>query len=144
MCGVAGVTHPNRLVGAERIRRATLSLLHRGPDQQGIYESANISPSSIRRQEKIGLDIPADEWFRGVLRPLLLDTLTADAVEKTQLFRWDAVQSLIRNHLERRANLGYHLWGLVTLFLWMKRWGIQTKPVVKERHERWACVLTPS
>ena len=28
-------------------------------------------------------------------------------------------------HLEQRANLGYHFWGLLTLFLWMKRWGIQ-------------------
>jgi asparagine synthase (glutamine-hydrolysing) len=27
--------------------------------------------------------------------------------------------------MERRANLGYHLWGLLTLFLWMKRWNIQ-------------------
>jgi hypothetical protein len=27
--------------------------------------------------------------------------------------------------MERRANLGYHLWGLMILFLWMKRWNIQ-------------------
>ncbi len=31
----------------------------------------------------------------------------------------------IRAHLDRRANLGYHLWGLLVLFLWMRRWGIQ-------------------
>jgi asparagine synthase (glutamine-hydrolysing) len=32
-------------------------------------------------------------------------------------------------HMDRRANLGYHLWGLMTLFLWMKKWRIQTTPL---------------
>jgi asparagine synthase (glutamine-hydrolysing) len=104
----------------------------------------NKLPSAICRRKKVGLDIPAHDWFRGVLRPLLLDTLTPDAVKQTQLFSWDAVHSLIQNHLERRANFGYHLWGLVTLFLWMKRWGIQTRPAARQRHEHWAPFLTPS
>jgi asparagine synthase (glutamine-hydrolysing) len=30
--------------------------------------------------------------------------------------------------MERRANLGYHLWGLMILFLWMKQWRIQSTP----------------
>jgi asparagine synthase (glutamine-hydrolysing) len=28
-------------------------------------------------------------------------------------------------HLDRAQNLGYHLWGLMILFLWMQRWNIQ-------------------
>ena len=36
------------------------------------------------------------------------------------------IEACVRQHLERRANLGYHLWGLMILFLWMKRWRIQT------------------
>jgi len=36
------------------------------------------------------------------------------------------VRRLLDDHLERRANVGYHLWGLLTLFLWMKRWNIET------------------
>jgi hypothetical protein len=27
--------------------------------------------------------------------------------------------------MERRINAGYHLWGLLTLFLWMKRWKVE-------------------
>ncbi len=92
----------------------------------------NKLPQQVLRRKKEGFDIPAHDWLRGVLRPLLLDTLTRDAVEKTNLFDWNTVESLIRNHLERRANLGYHLWGLLTLFLWMKRWGIQTSPAEEE------------
>jgi asparagine synthase (glutamine-hydrolysing) len=86
-------------------------------------------PAIATRRKKQGFDIPAHEWFRGPLKALLLDTLTEQAVRETNLFSWPEVESLIRNHLERRANLGYHLWGLLTLFLWMKRWGIQTEPV---------------
>jgi asparagine synthase (glutamine-hydrolysing) len=86
-------------------------------------------PPEVLRRKKEGFDIPAHDWLRGVLRPLLLDTLTRAAVEKTNLFDWNVIDRLIRSHLDRRANLGYHLWGLLTLFLWMKRWGIQTDPV---------------
>ena len=85
-------------------------------------------PTPVVQRKKEGFDIPAHDWLRTVLRPLLLDTLTRDAVERSNLFDWNLVESLIRNHLNRRANLGYHLWGLLTLFLWMKRWGIQADP----------------
>ena len=89
----------------------------------------NKLPAAVLKRKKEGFDIPAHDWLRGPLRPLLLDTLTREAVEKSNLFDWDVVHSLIRNHLHRRANLGYHLWGLLTLFLWMKRWDIQSEPV---------------
>jgi asparagine synthase (glutamine-hydrolysing) len=83
-------------------------------------------PQSVLRRPKIGFDIPIHEWFRGVLRPLLLETLSEDAVASSQLFSWPFVRHLLDEHLERRANLGYHLWGLLVLFAWMKRWNIET------------------
>ena len=82
-------------------------------------------PSSILNRKKVGFDVPAHDWFRGVLRPLLYDTLTPAAVRASGIFDYSSVQSLIRDHTERRANVGYHLWGLLTLFLWMRRWGIE-------------------
>ena len=74
----------------------------------------------------MGFDIPAHDWFRGVLKPLLLDTIDEQSVRATGLFRWEGIERLIKSHLERRENLGYHLWGLLILFLWIKRWNIQT------------------
>lgn len=82
-------------------------------------------PASILERKKVGFDVPAHDWFRGALRPLLLDTLTPEAVNAYGLFDYSCLQSLIRDHMERRVNVGYQLWGLLTLFLWMKRWGIQ-------------------
>jgi asparagine synthase (glutamine-hydrolysing) len=90
-------------------------------------------PTEVLKRRKEGFDIPAHDWLRGVLKPLLLDTLTRDAVEKSNLFDWNVVESLLRAHLDRRANLGYHLWGLLTLFLWMKRWDIQADPTEEFR-----------
>ena len=83
-------------------------------------------PAFVLRRKKEGFDIPAHDWLRDALRPLLLDTLSRETVEKSNLFDWNTVESVIRRHLDRRANLGYHLWGLLTLFLWIKRWGIQS------------------
>ncbi len=83
-------------------------------------------PRSILYRKKSGFDIPAHDWFRGLLKPLLLETLTEAAVEQTGLFRWQGIKAVIRDHLERRANFGYHLWGLLILFLWLKRWNIRS------------------
>ena len=43
MCGIAGYTHKNAVLPAGRIWRVVNSLVHRGPDQQGVYESDHIS-----------------------------------------------------------------------------------------------------
>jgi asparagine synthase (glutamine-hydrolysing) len=84
-------------------------------------------PRSVISKAKIGLDIPVHDWFRGHLRPLLLDTLTQKAVNDSGLFHWPYIELLLTRHMQRKANYGYHLWGLLTLFLWMKRWNIETR-----------------
>jgi asparagine synthase (glutamine-hydrolysing) len=57
-----------------------------------------------------------------------MDTLTDDAIQATGIFDAGAIHTLIRDHMERRINVGYHLWGLLTLFLWMKRWKVEVHP----------------
>ena len=88
-------------------------------------------PEAVLNRKKAGFDIPTHDWFRGVLRGLLMETLTPDAMAATGIFDPEAVQGLIRDHMDRRINVGYHLWGLLTLFLWMKRWKIET-PVAED------------
>jgi asparagine synthase (glutamine-hydrolysing) len=85
-------------------------------------------PEMILRRKKVGFDIPAHEWLRGSLRDLLLDTTQEGLAEHKSLFRPGMIQELVRLHLERRVNVGYHLWGLLLLFLWMKKWRIQAAP----------------
>ena len=85
-------------------------------------------PESVLNRKKTGFDIPTHDWFRGTLRGMLMDTLTPEAIAATGVFDAAAIDTLIRDHMERRINVGYHLWGLVTLFLWMKRWRVETLP----------------
>ena len=82
-------------------------------------------PDSVLQKKKTGLDIPSHEWLRGPLRPLMLDALKSGVAEHAGLFDEGAIDKCISDHLERRANLGYHLWGLMILFLWMRKWNIQ-------------------
>jgi asparagine synthase (glutamine-hydrolysing) len=82
-------------------------------------------PRSVLARGKEGFDIPAHHWLRTTLKPLLTETLNERTVRQSGIFQWEAIDRVLRSHFERRANLGYHLWGLLLLFLWMKRWDIQ-------------------
>ena len=88
-------------------------------------------PDFVLDRKKSGFDIPTHEWFRGPLRELLMETLTPRAIDATGIFDSRAIHSLIRDHMERRINVGYHLWGLLTLFQWMKRWKVETVQPIK-------------
>jgi asparagine synthase (glutamine-hydrolysing) len=83
-------------------------------------------PATILEGKKTGFDIPAHEWLRGPLRALLVETLREGTRTYGDLFDATAVAALLQRHLNRQANLGYHLWGLLILFLWMKKWEIQS------------------
>jgi len=81
-------------------------------------------PRAVTTRSKEGFDIPTHDWFRSRLKPLLLDTVNERAGRESGLMLdWPAVRQLMDDHFARRINAGYHLWGLLTLFLWSKRWG---------------------
>ena len=93
-------------------------------------------PPAIVQRKKIGFDIPTHDWFRGPLRALLTETLASAEAEHSDLFRFDAILNYTQLHLNRSINIGYHLWGLVMLFLWMKRWKIQSAPSLASKDEK--------
>jgi asparagine synthase (glutamine-hydrolysing) len=82
-------------------------------------------PATVLNRKKIGFDIPAHEWLRGPLRRLLEDSLEFGLSAYGQFFRRDGIERLKERHFRRQTNVGYQLWGLLTLFLWMKRWQVQ-------------------
>jgi asparagine synthase (glutamine-hydrolysing) len=81
-------------------------------------------PASVIHRSKEGFDIPTHHWLRTCLRPLLEETLSERNVRDSGIFSPDAVANVVRLHMTRQANLGFHLWGLLILFLWMKHWQI--------------------
>ena len=89
----------------------------------------------VAQRKKIGFDIPTHEWFRGPLRGLLEDTLERAEREYDELFDFDVIRELTRLHMERAVNVGYHLWGLMTLFLWMERWSVRPGRLQRQGQE---------
>ena len=81
-------------------------------------------PESTLQRPKEGFDFPAHHWMRGPLRELMMDTLSAGDWHK-ELFDPVGLRHFAESHLRRRKNLGYELWGILLLLLWMKKWGIQ-------------------
>jgi asparagine synthase (glutamine-hydrolysing) len=83
-------------------------------------------PGEILTRKKVGFDIPAHEWLRGPLRAFMLAVLEEGLEHYSDVFQRAAIERCINHHLARVQNLGYHLWGLMILFLWMRRWNIQS------------------
>lgn len=50
MCGIAGFTNSGDASDESLIRRMTATIVHRGPDQQGVYTSAGIALGAVRLQ----------------------------------------------------------------------------------------------
>ncbi len=48
MCGIAGFTHGRRPAAPGRIQAAVASIIHRGPNQQGVFESEAVSLGAAR------------------------------------------------------------------------------------------------
>ena len=102
---------------------------------------AKLSPAILKRK-KIGFDIPTHDWFRGPLLPLLQEAVTFASAEHGEFFRIPRIEAHVRAHLDRRANLGFHLWGLMMLFFWMKKWRIRTRVPVGTAHRTMERVFT--
>src|SRR5262249_9192996 len=83
-------------------------------------------PPEILQRKKVGFDIPAHDWLRRELKPLLLDVISPAALSRTGLFRSAVLEPLVEDHLEGRINIGFHLWGLLILLLWMEKWQVQS------------------
>jgi asparagine synthase (glutamine-hydrolysing) len=116
----------------------------RGSRQKVVLKNlmrGKLAPPILARK-KIGFDIPAHDWFRGPLRPLLEDAVAYAASEHSGFFRMETIEARVRDHFDRRANLGYHLWGLMILFYWMKKWRIQTRAPGEPAHRTLESVFT--
>jgi asparagine synthase (glutamine-hydrolysing) len=77
-------------------------------------------PAEILTRPKMGFGVPVGEWLRGELRPLLEDTVLSSGALTRGYFRPHAVQSLVDEHLSRRADRTAHIWALLMLELWFR------------------------
>ncbi len=86
MCGIAGFTHKNWSPDPARIQAATSTLIHRGPDEQGVYRAdvCSLGATRLKIIDLVGGDQP----------------ITSDDGEAAIVFNGE-----IYNHLELRGEL---------------------------------------
>jgi asparagine synthase (glutamine-hydrolysing) len=82
-------------------------------------------PKKVLTRAKMGFDIPAHDWLRRELKPLLLEVTRPSALSQTGVFRSEVLNAWIQAHSEGRVNMGFHLWGVLIFLLWMEKWQIQ-------------------
>lgn len=75
-------------------------------------------PPQIVRRDKQGFMFPIAYWFRQDRHGLLYDLLKDSFFVREGLFRWEAVQHLLREHRESRVDHHVRLWMLLNLALW--------------------------
>jgi asparagine synthase (glutamine-hydrolysing) len=105
---------------------------------------AGLLPPELERRPKTGFGIPLGEWFRGPLREAARDLLLdARARERGQL-RPEAVEHLLADHLEGRADNGHRLWCLLVLELWQRSYLEAPGPPAAPADMRVAAALAPA
>lgn len=78
-------------------------------------------PAITLSRKKEGFNIPVSKWLRNDLAPMLKDYITPARLGDVGIFQAGAVTKMVDDHLQRRADYGHQLWGLLTLMLWWEQ-----------------------
>ena len=84
---------------------------------------APLVPRQIVHGRKRGFSIPAAAWLRGELQPFARDVLSPEALRRQGLFRPEVVEGLLDEHAAGRADHSRQIWCLMTIGLWLERYG---------------------
>jgi asparagine synthase (glutamine-hydrolysing) len=77
-------------------------------------------PPLVAERGKRGFALPLAAWFRGELRSLAGDLLLDERSRNRGWLRPEAVEALLTEHAEGRADHGHRLWTLTMLELWLR------------------------
>ncbi len=81
---------------------------------------ADLLPQEIVNRPKMGFGVPLDRWFRGELKDELRAVLLDPRALGRGLFRPEAVETLIDDHIQSRRDNAYRLWALLMLEFWFR------------------------
>ena len=104
---------------AVRLRPA---LKLRGRTLKRVLKAAvsDIVPPEITQRPKRGFGVPLDRWFREDLRSYVQSSLGAPDARLKEYLSGDAVDAMLAEHDRGARNLGYALWTLLTLEIFLR------------------------
>lgn len=83
---------------------------------------ADLLPQSIQTRRKMGFGVPLDHWFRGSLKPMLIDTLLDRKALGRGYFDPTAVRRLVEEHTTAKWDHSARLWLLLVFELWHQKY----------------------
>lgn len=78
-------------------------------------------PDKILKRPKRGFAVPVDRWFRGPLKDYLVSTILSKKALDRGYFEPRKIRGIVDTHVSCKNDYGQHLWGLLVLELWHKR-----------------------
>lgn len=78
----------------------------------------HLVPELVLEKPKQGFSIPMKHWLRSSLKPMMLDLLSKDSLNKHGYFDHQTVSNWIQEHLDERANHSHRLWSLMVFAMW--------------------------
>jgi asparagine synthase (glutamine-hydrolysing) len=80
-------------------------------------------PETAAHRAKRGFEVPIGEWLRTALRPVLLDWLAPETLDRHDVLKSETVSALADEHLHGVRDHGKSLWALMVLSRWLTRSG---------------------
>ena len=77
----------------------------------------------VAYRRKKGFSVPIARWLRGQARPLALELLSTSSTRETGFLNSSAIEQLLQEHLDGRADHRKKLWSLMVFMLWYRTWG---------------------
>jgi len=75
-------------------------------------------PSRILYRRKGGFNVPLGYWLRNELKWLISEYLNKQRIKKEKIFDPEAIASLVKEFIDKNANLEYHLFPLIVFEIW--------------------------
>jgi asparagine synthase (glutamine-hydrolysing) len=100
------------------------------PRKQALREAfADLLPPETRSRGKLGFGVPLARWFREDLRGFAREVLLDERARRRGQLRPTAVERLLDDHEQGRADHGHRLWCLLMLELWQRTYAESPAPV---------------
>lgn len=83
-----------------------------------------IIPDEIIYRKKKGFGAPVSQWLRDneEVRKKIIDIIFNSSLKKLNLFDYNYIEKILREHISKRKDHSFKIWNLVTLSLWYDNW----------------------
>jgi asparagine synthase (glutamine-hydrolysing) len=106
----------------EYVERLAASFKIRGRSQKWLHRRVGrrLLPPAVLDRPKLGFETPSPEWFRDPAGTIMSRYIEDPDSRMYGFLRYDAVNSMLRQHREQQANYADTLFSLSALELWLR------------------------